>query len=243
MNNTFFNHHVKKNTWYLLNFISIEYEKALIIQHSIVDARQKNEIKKDVVLLLEHPPVFTLGRNGKLNNLTVTKDFLKKTGITVIRVKRGGDITFHGPGQIVVYCITDLRKRKLKVADLVRFMEEIMIKTAGKWGINAARNSKNPGIWVKNNKLGSVGLAISHGITSHGFALNVNLELEPFNWINPCGLKNIGITSLKKELNCNLSVEKVRESIIENIKAVFHINLEKTSLLKLQKNINNKFTT
>jgi len=217
----------------LVELPTTEYTKAWDLQNSLVSARKGGVIDKDIVLLLEHPPVFTLGRRGGLENLTVSEDFLKKAGIPVIHVERGGDITFHGPGQIVMYPIIDLRAARLGVIDYVGLLEEVMIRTAADWGIEAGRNPLNRGVWVGNNKLGSIGIAIRRGISFHGMAFNVNLSLEPFGWINPCGLHNIGITSMEKELSRKLSMDKVCEAIKRHVEAVFSVELVMTDLTQI----------
>jgi len=213
---------------------AIDYQKALELQRKIVAARNSGIINEDIVLLVEHPSVFTLGRRGGLENLTVSKAFLKKRGIQVIQTERGGNITFHGPGQLVGYPIIDLKKAELRVVDYVEALEEVMIRTASEWGIIAGRNPMNRGVWVKNKKLGSIGITVRHGITFHGFAFNVNTSPEPFGWINPCGLEGIEITSMENELSAKIPVHKVRKSIKYNIEAVFGVGLINTSMTELQ---------
>jgi lipoate-protein ligase B len=213
---------------------AIEYREAWDLQSSIVSARKDGIINTDIVLLLEHPPVFTLGRRGGEENLIVSGAFLEESGIPVVQVERGGDITFHGPGQLVVYPIVDLKKARLSVVGYVTALEEIMIRTAGDWGIMAERNSINRGIWVGNNKLGSVGIAIRRGVSFHGFAFNVNLSLKHFNWINPCGLQGIGMTSMERELSCSVSMNQVHEVAKHHIEVVFEVKLVNTSLEELQ---------
>jgi len=224
---------LKQNQWLLVELPATEYTKAWDLQNNLVGARKDGVIDKDIVLLLEHPPVFTLGRRGGLKNLTVSEDSLKKAGIPVIHVERGGDITFHGPGQVVMYPIIDLRAARLGVIDYVGLLEEVMIRTASDWGIGAERNPLNRGVWVGNNKLGSIGIAIRHGISFHGMAFNVNLSLKPFGWINPCGLQNIGITSMERELSRKVSMDKVREDIKRHVEAVFSIELVMTDLTQI----------
>ncbi len=158
----------------------VNYQQVLRLQKELVKVIHEDKIKTNILLVVEHLPVFTLGRRGKLDNLTVTDDFLKEKGISIVQVERGGDITYHGPGQLVVYPIINLRSARISVKDYVERLEEVMIKVAGQWGIIATRNQLNPGIWVDNKKLGSIGIAIRHGLTFHGFALNVNPSLEPF---------------------------------------------------------------
>lgn len=211
-----------------------EYREAWSLQSNLVAARKDKSIDTDVVLLLEHPPVFTIGNNGRLKNLTVSKKSLGKAGIPLIRVKRGGDITFHGPGQLVIYPIVDLHTARLSVLDYIEKLEEVMIRTAQDWGIRAQRNPANRGVWVGKNKLGSVGIAIRRGISFHGMALNVNLSLEPFGWINPCGLHETAMTSMEQELSREVSIDQVREAVKRRLEAVFGVELVMTSLTEPQ---------
>lgn len=224
---------LKHKQWLLIELPATEYTEAWDLQNNLVGARKDGVIDKDIVLLLEHPPVFTLGRRGGLKNLTVSEDFLNKAGIPVVHVERGGDITFHGPGQVIMYPIIDIRAARLGVIDYVGLLEEVMIRTASDWGIEAGRNSLNRGVWVGNNKLGSIGLAIRKGISFHGMAFNVNLSLEPFGWINPCGLHNIGITSMERELSRKVSMDKVREAIKRHVEAIFSVELVMTDLTQI----------
>jgi lipoate-protein ligase B len=159
---------------------------------------------------------------------------LEKAGIPVVQVERGGNITFHGPGQLVMYPIIDLQVAKLGVVDYVEKLEEVMIRAAADWGIKADRNPINRGVWVGNNKLGSIGIAIRRGICFHGMAFNVNISLKPFGWINPCGLDNMGITSMEQEISHKVSMNQVRENIKLHLKSVFGIGLVMTSLQKMK---------
>ena len=210
------------------------YRQAWDLQGRLVSARKDKTIDTNVILLLEHPPIFTLGSRGGLNNLTVSESFLEKAGISVIQVERGGDITFHGPGQLVVYPIIDLRGARLAVFDYIENLEEVMIRTAAEWGIKAVRHPKNRGVWVGNNKLGSVGIAIRRGIAFHGMALNVNPSLRPFSWINPCGLQDTRMTSMERELSRKIPMNQVRRSVKEHLVAVFGVELVLTGLRELQ---------
>jgi len=175
------------------------YREALELQHRLVAARRAGRIASDVLLVLEHPPVFTLGRRGGRENLLVSDEYLQRRGVAVVPVERGGNITYHGPGQLVAYPIFDLRAARVGVADFVFRLEEAMLRTARQWNVAAQRNSLNRGIWVGPNKMGSIGLAIRRGVTYHGLAFNVETDLTPFGWINPCGLHNVGVTSLQQE--------------------------------------------
>ncbi len=216
----------------------LEYSKALDLQRDLVRARHNNVIENDMVLMLEHPPVFSLGRKGALKNLKVPKAFLEKMEIPVIRVERGGDITFHGPGQLVVYPIIDLNKARLKVMEYVEGLEDIMIRTASDWGITAEKKSVNRGIWVSNNKMGSVGISVRRAVCFHGFALNVNLSLKPFDWIHPCGLRNVGVTSMAQELSREISMTDVRQAVRYHFESFFGFEMIMTDLSEVNHLLN-----
>jgi lipoate-protein ligase B len=220
--------------WLCIELPVTEYKEAWQLQSNLVAAKPHKTTHKNVVLLLEHPPVFTLGRRGGLNNLRVSESFLEKAVIPVIQVERGGNITFHGPGQLVVYPIIHLQTTKLSVVHYVENLEEVMIRTAADWGITAVRNPTNRGVWVGNKKLGSIGIAIRRGICFHGMALNVNTSLEPFQWIDPCGLENMGMTSMEVELCDTVSMKQVRKRVKHHLEAVFDITLIMTCLEKLK---------
>ncbi|UCE33388.1 MAG: lipoyl(octanoyl) transferase LipB [Deltaproteobacteria bacterium] len=219
---------------YSVDLPTVEYQEAWDLQRSLVAARKNGIMPRDIVLFLEHQPVFTLGRRGGLDNLAVPLDFLEKEGIPIIHVERGGDITFHGPGQLVVYPIIDLRAAGLGVADYVTALEEVMIRTAADFQVRAERNRKNRGVWVGNNKLGSIGVAIRRGVSFHGLALNVTTSLAPFSWIHPCGLSDIGMASLGHELSREVSMDQVRASARHNLESVFAVHLVIKSLAELK---------
>ena len=221
-----------------LEFSLMEYRAALDLQRNIALARQSGVIEKDVVLILEHPPVFTLGRRACTENLKVSSAFLERKKIPVIPVDRGGDITFHGPGQLVIYPIIDLTKAGLKVIDYVTDLEEIMLRTVADWKIPAERNSANRGIWVAGRKLCSVGISVKRGISFHGCSLNVNLSLKPFKWINPCGLQNVGVTSMEEELSQKISMSQVREVLAHHFESVFGFDLVRIDDKKMNHLIN-----
>jgi lipoate-protein ligase B len=219
---------------YSVDLPTVEYQEAWDLQQSLVAARKTGIIPRDIVLFLEHQPVFTLGRRGGLDNLAVPLDFLENEGIPIIHVERGGDITFHGPGQLVIYPIIDLRAAGLGVDDYVTALEEVMIRTADDFQVRAERNRKNRGVWVGNNKLGSIGVAIRRGVSFHGLALNVTTSLVPFSWIHPCGLSDIGMTSLSHELSREVSMDQVRASARHNLESVFAVHLVMKSLAELK---------
>jgi lipoate-protein ligase B len=213
-----------------LEFSLMPYPEAWDLQSKLVDARNTGDIDKDLFLVLEHPPVYTLGRRGGIENLTVPKEIVENAGIPIVHVERGGSITFHGPGQLVIYPIVDLRAARTGIVDFVHDLEEIMIRTAAEWGVPAERNQLNRGVWVGRNKMGSVGIAVRRGISFHGLALNVNTSLTPFEWINPCGLKGIGVTAMANESPQKVPMDQVRRAVKKHIESIFGIKLVKRSL-------------
>jgi len=219
---------------YLLDLGLIDYQEAWALQQNLVAARIAKTINHDIMLFLQHPAVFTLGRRGGLDNLLVSESFLQDAGVPVLQVERGGFITYHGPGQIVVYPIMNLHARRIGVKDFVAAMEEAMLQTAGKWDITAERNSMNSGIWAGGRKMGSIGIALRKGVSFHGLALNVNLDLTPFSWIQPCGLQGVGMTSMQQESGQKLPMDEVLNVLKEELKAALGITFENCSLSDLK---------
>jgi lipoyl(octanoyl) transferase len=223
----------KNRPWLLVEFPAVDYGEILELQRGLVDAKAKGALAHDLLLVLEHPPVFTLGHRGSRSALLVREDFLAARGIGVVHVERGGDMTYHGPGQVVAYPIVDLRASGRKVVDFVGALEEIMIRTAARWGIGAERNPKNRGVWVAHRKLGSVGIAVRREISFHGLALNVDMDLRPFTWINPCGLAGCQMTSLKEEAAEAIHMQEVREALALHAQAVFGTSFDRSDPAKL----------
>lgn len=212
-----------------------EYRQAWDLQQDIVAARNDGRLDTDILLLLEHPRVFTMGRRGGLGNLTVPDAFLQQKGIEVVQIERGGDITYHGPGQMVGYPIVNLRDRKLSVVDFVAKLEEVMIRTAAQFGVKAQTDQRNRGVWVGDCKLGSIGIAVRRGVTFHGFSLNVNTDLTPFGWINPCGLEGVGVTSLANEKRELLPMREVRSAACNFFEEALNFQLETVTMGQLHK--------
>jgi lipoate-protein ligase B len=210
---------------YAVDLGLMDYREAWKLQGELVSARLNQSMDSDVILFLEHPPVFTLGRRGGLDHLLVSEAFLHKSGIEIVHVERGGDITFHGPGQLVVYPIVNLEKRRIGVVDFVTALEDVMLRTATTWGIAAERNPVNRGIWVGAKKLGSIGIAMRKGISFHGLALNINIDLAPFGWIQPCGLQGVCMTSMQLELGRGFGMDDVRRSVKQHFESVFQFKL------------------
>ncbi len=214
------------NKIFAIDFPILDYEKALNLQRKIVSAKKSGSFKENIAIFLEHPPVFTLGFRGGLENLMVSEDFLKKSKISLVHAERGGNITFHGPGQLVVYPIIDLKKAGLGVKDYVSRLEKAMINTLKEWKVNASSDPERIGVWMENKKIGSIGVAIKRGISFHGLALNINVGLEPFSWINPCGLKGITITSVKKELGREVSMKNIRFAMKKHLAKALNMEIE-----------------
>lgn len=202
-----------------------DYQSVHALQVKLVAERVAGE-RGDIFLLTEHPGVFTLGRRGGREHLIVTEEFLAKAGIPLVHIERGGDVTFHGPGQLILYPIVDLRKARLSVTEYVHRLEELMLNLARDCGVEAGRDSRNHGIWVQGRKLGSVGIAIRHGVAFHGLALNVNISLTPFSWINPCGLAGVCMTSLSREYGLEVGIEQVGQHVPGCISQIFAFDIE-----------------
>ena len=200
----------------------LSYADGLALQKELVEQRKAGEIP-DQLLLLEHPPVITLGvktRNDR-SHIVATTDTLAAAGVEVFETGRGGDVTYHGPGQLVGYPILDLRPDRCDVHRYVRDIEEVMILAAASFGITAARIPGLTGAWVGNEKLAAIGVRIARWITSHGFAFNVNTTLDHFNLIVPCGITDKGVTSLQKLLGRPIPMAEVEESVAAAFKEVF----------------------
>jgi len=211
---------------YCLEASLMNYREAWALQTGLVEARRTRALDRDILLLVEHPAVYTLGRRGERDNIKVPESFLRARGIDVIPVERGGDITYHGPGQLVGYPVVDLRAARMGVVDLVTALEQIMIGTLGKWGIQGGRSPLNRGAWVGPHKIGSIGIAVRHGVSFHGFALNVNTSLEPFDWVNACGLKGAAFTSMERILGEAVSMKAVRSTVRFHVEQVLNVRLE-----------------
>jgi lipoyl(octanoyl) transferase len=200
----------------------VPYRDALTLQRALVEDRRANRIG-DVLLLVEHPPVLTLGvrGDGGRSHILATNDTLAARGIDVLETGRGGDITYHGPGQLVGYPIVDLKPDRQDVHRYVRDLEEVLIRTASDYGIEAERVAGLTGVWVGCEKLAAIGVRIARWITSHGFALNVSTDLEPFNLIVPCGIADRGVTSLERLLGRPIELGEVEARIALRFGEVF----------------------
>ena len=219
----------------LLHLGRVSYADGLAIQQRVVAARKAAQIA-DTLLLLEHPPVLTLGRNAHRSNILLSDEVLAARGVELHEINRGGDVTYHGPGQLVGYPIIDLRgdlpgKKgpHLGPVDYVRLLEEVLIRVCNEYGVMAQRICKLTGVWtiaggsVPEKKIAAIGVHVSQGVTSHGFALNVTTDLRDFQWIVPCGITDKGVTSLELEAadGHEVTMENALHSTARNFGRVF----------------------
>jgi len=200
----------------------IGYQEALELQRELVEERRANRIP-DLLLLLQHPPVITLGVRSETAraNVVATSERLAELGIEVHETGRGGDVTYHGPGQIVGYPILDLRPDRCDVHKYVRDLEEVMIRTCADYGIAAGRIAGLTGTWVGAEKIGAIGIRISRWITSHGFAFNVRTDLDHFKLIVPCGISDRGVTSLERLTGRTIELDAVEDALVRRFSDVF----------------------
>jgi len=199
----------------------VPYREGLELQRTLVERRRAGEIG-DVLLLLEHPHIITFGSRSETSraNVLATPERLEALGVEVCETGRGGDVTYHGPGQLVGYPILNLKPDRADVYQYVRNLEEVMIRACAAFGVQAGRIEGLTGTWVGNSKIGAIGVRISRWISSHGFAFNVTTDLDYFNLIVPCGIRNQGVTSLARELGREVPVADVQDAIVEAFKDV-----------------------
>jgi len=206
----------------------VAYGTALALQRTLQQMRKSGRIE-NTLLLLEHPPVITLGRNAHLANVVAPPEFLAQRGVELFEIDRGGDVTFHGPGQLVAYPICDLRSFSPKVGavEYVRRLEEVLIRTCGDYGIGTQRIKGLTGVWTyalpqkPEAKIAAIGVHISRAVTTHGFALNVSTDLDFFSLIVPCGLAGKPVTSMERELQKSIPLAEVATSASRNFGRVF----------------------
>jgi lipoyl(octanoyl) transferase len=199
----------------------VDYQAAWDIQKNLIEARASDE-GKDSLLFLEHPPTYTLGRGGDQTHLLVPEERLKELGAVLLQVDRGGDITFHGPGQLVGYPILDLNRLGISVIGYVRGLEEVLIRALSVFGVDGERLEGFPGVWVGKEKVAAIGVKVNaRKITSHGFALNVDNDLGYFSHIVPCGLKGKGVTSLARLKGEDIRVSDVLKEVVQAFGEVF----------------------
>jgi lipoyl(octanoyl) transferase len=216
----------------LLHLGRINYAEALLVQGQLVDWRYQERIG-NTLLLLEHPPVLTLGRNSQRENVLASDELLARRGVEIHEINRGGDVTYHGPGQLVGYPIIDLRSfsPRLGAVEYVRKLEEVLIRACASYGVVTERVPKRTGVWtmpggvIPEKKIAAIGVHISRGITSHGFALNVTTDLRDFDLIVPCGISDRSVTSLENEIDTTMhgvpTLEQAGNTVARHFGAVF----------------------
>jgi lipoyl(octanoyl) transferase len=200
----------------------LSYSESLSLQRELVDQRQRQLIG-DVLLFVEHPHVLTLGvrGDGGRGHILASQDELDASGVEVYEAGRGGDVTYHGPGQVVGYPIVDLRPDRCDVHRYIRDLEEVLIRVAGDFGVTAERVAGLTGVWVGDEKLAAIGVRIARWVTSHGFALNVGTDLDYFRLIVPCGIEGRGVTSLERLLGHTVAREAVENRVMARFCELF----------------------
>jgi len=205
-----------------------------VVDIKLYNREHAEDLKKVInqLLFVEHPHVYTLGKSGTQNNLLINEQFLKSIDATFYKINRGGDITYHGPGQIVGYPIFDLEDIDLKVKSYIHQLEEAIIQTIGEYGIKGERLEGATGVWIdtqvpgKTRKICAIGVKASRYVSMHGFALNVNTNLSYFNHINPCGFVDKGVTSMEKELGAVQDMAEIKGKLLENMKNIFSLEIK-----------------
>ncbi|MBC7959745.1 MAG: lipoyl(octanoyl) transferase LipB [Vallitaleaceae bacterium] len=212
----------------------IEYEKALFIQERLQKQRIEGKCL-DTLLLLEHPPVLTMGTRAESNNIVVPKGLLEKMGVQIIECNRGGDVTYHGPGQIVGYPIIDLKGHGRDIRSFVHRLEQVFINILSEdFGIDSHRGEgKYTGVFVGTDKLTAIGISVSRWVTMHGFAFNVNTDLSHFQWIVPCGLQDKGVTSIQKLTGQSYDMNQMNRRIIKQFETLFDVNIMEVTVEEL----------
>lgn len=206
------------------------YVEALELQRSLARDRISGAIPQDLLLLVEHPPVVTLGRSSKQKHLVASPEFLQNKGVELFEVERGGDVTFHGPGQLVGYPIIDLKRHRQDLHWYLRKIEEALINSLADYGIPGERNTAYTGVWTQGKKIASIGVHARDWVTWHGFALNVTTDLSYFDLIVPCGIDGVVMTSIARELGLEeISMQDVRDRVTAKFAEVFDLTAVITS--------------
>jgi len=209
----------------LVHLGRVDYGLALALQQQMVAYRQQERIG-DVLLLVEHPPVLTLGRNAHREHVIAGDELLARRGISIVETNRGGDVTYHGPGQLVGYPILNLRgfTPSIGIVEYLRKLEEVLIRTCADFGVLTQRSAGRAGVWTAGSpekKVAALGVHVSRGVTSHGFALNVTTDLKDFDLIVPCGIRDRGVTSIEAEANSAPSLEDAANQVVRHFGRVF----------------------
>jgi lipoyl(octanoyl) transferase len=211
----------------------VPYAEALALQQGLHEARKRDEVQ-DTLLLLEHPHVITLGTSANRANIIASPELLAARGVEVFDTGRGGDVTCHGPGQLVGYPIISLAPDRRDIRRYVRDLQEVLIRTAADFGVTAHRHPEHIGVWVGDEKLAAIGIRVSRWVTMHGFAFNVTTDLDYFRLIVPCGITDHGVTSLEKLLGRKIELPEVASRVIHHFGEVFDRQMTATDEYKAQ---------
>ncbi|WP_003542371.1 lipoyl(octanoyl) transferase LipB [Desulfotomaculum nigrificans] len=204
----------------------VDYQESLNMQEKLLQLRQQNKVP-DIMLLLQHPPTLTLGTRENRCNIITPEAELQRQGVKIFKINRGGDVTYHGPGQIVGYPIMNLNGYGKSVRGYIHNIEETFIQLLkAEYDITATREDRYHGVWVGDEKITAIGCAVKRWVTMHGFAFNVNTNLNHFKWINPCGITDKGVTSLQKILGQPQDIQKVNHQVVSHFSRVFHCEPE-----------------
>ncbi len=220
------------NKGYILDLGLTDYKDAWVLQHDLWSKRVRGELP-DLVLFLEHPHVITLGRRGNRSHLIASPEALEEMAIPICHVERGGDVTYHGPGQLVVYPILDLKEYGYRLIRYVDQLEEVVLRTLKDFGMEGKKDPLNRGVWVNGEKIASIGVTIKRWVSFHGLALNYETDLKYFDLIHPCGLVGKKMTSVAKILGKNISRDGLTKSVSFHFKEVFQKEWEEKDLKDL----------
>ena len=201
----------------------IDYKESWDLQNNIHENRVKGNVN-DYLLLLEHPNTYTLGKTADKSHLVGSEDYLKEKNISIYDIDRGGDITYHGPGQVVGYPIINLNDWNQDTHKYLRALEEVIIRVCFEFGLIGRREPKYTGVWIDDRKIAAIGIKVSRWVTMHGFAFNVNTDLSLFSGIIPCGISDKSVTSLSKEVNTKIEIENVKFLLLKHFNEVFEYN-------------------
>jgi len=198
------------------------YNEAYSLQKAILAGKKRGRTLRDYLILVEHPNILTIGRKGSKNNILIDDSSLKNEALDVIYVDRGGDITFHGIGQVVAYPIFDLRNHIKDIRAFIGRLEKVISLTLKTYGIESDINNENTGVWAEGGKIGFIGIGLSNWITYHGISLNANVDLRYFSMIKPCGIEGVRVTSLEKILNKRIDTDSLKVTLVKNFCEVFN---------------------
>ena len=226
-----------KQTGYWLDLGLIQYGPAFAIQDQILQARLDGKIATTVILQ-ENLPIFTIGRSGSRDNILSSQEDLEKRGIEVQEVNRGGDITFHGPGQLIVSPLLYLGDIGLNANQYLHRLEDVLIELLAGYDIQAGKKEGLPGVWLKKAKIAAVGIAVKHGYTFHGFSLNIDPDLEAFSLINPCGVKQMPVTSMQQVLGQTPPLKQIKTELKRILQKTFGLETRATTWTDLVRNLN-----